>query len=229
MADLINDYENLLQSGESQDIGSAIQQLISANITDTKTAFLATIQSINGNKISFKQIMKQKESDDPVIVNNVMIAFQYSQKWQEQFKLEVGDIGLVIITQDDISSYKKTGAGGVCNTRRAKDINDAIYIPCSLFKSLNNADINYILESFDKVCKLEFNNENIGTLKAKLLVLQSETTTLKKKLNELTELLEAMASGNTSPDSEGHIAVTAPASIGKFKSWYNSLDELFKE
>ena len=49
MADLINDYENLLQSGESQDIGSAIQQLISANITDTKTAFLATIQSINGN------------------------------------------------------------------------------------------------------------------------------------------------------------------------------------
>ena len=87
MADLINDYENLLQSGESQDIGSAIQQLISANITDTKTAFLATIQSINGNKISFKQIMKQKDTDDPVIVNNVMIAFQYSQKWQEQFKL----------------------------------------------------------------------------------------------------------------------------------------------
>ena len=105
----------------------------------------------------------------------------------------------------------------------------SIYIPCSLFKSLNNADINYILESFDKVCKLEFNNENIGTLKAKLLVLQSETTTLKKKLNELTQLLEAMASGNTSPDTKGHIAVTAPSSIGKFKSWYNSLDELFKE
>ena len=61
----------------------------------------------------------QKESDDPVIVNNVMIAFQYSQKWQEQFKLEVGESlieyitrkrierSIVLLNTTDLKAYEK--------------------------------------------------------------------------------------------------------------------------
>lgn len=227
MADFL-EYENNIKSGTNVDLGSAIQSLITANVEDIKTHFLAQITSIEGNKISFKPIMRQRQEDENVIVNNIMVAFSFSGEWQEQFKLKVGDIGLVFITQDDISSYKNTGEGGVCSTRRIKDINDAIFLPCSLFKSLKNDDINYILKDKDEKCLLEFNNDKIGTLRAKLLILESETTTLKKKLNELTELLEAMARGSTSPDTAGHVATTAPGSIGTFYSWYNSLDELFK-
>ena len=97
-----------------------------------------------------------------------------------------------------------------------------------MYQSRNNQDINYIIESDNKKCKLEFNNDEIGIFKAKLLTLESENTTLKAKLIELANLLEGLASGSTSVVS-AHSHQTAPGSIGRFSSWANSLNQLFKD
>lgn len=223
------EYQNLIQTGENTNLGFAIQNLINDNLRFIKTAYLAKIVSISENKVSIKPILKQNEKDSVLILNNVMICFPYSQLWQTQFKLKVGDIGVAIVIENDISSYKQSGNEGLNNTKRFKDVNDSVFIPFSLYQSLKNDDINFIIQNDKKNCKLEFDNSEIGILKAKLLTLESENTSLKKKFKELADLLESMASGQTGPDGHGHSSITSPESIGKFNQWYNSLDSLFKD
>lgn len=222
------EYENLVKSGESQDLGIAIQNLINDNIKALRTNFLAKVTNIENNRISFVKLIKDKEKEAIVTLNNVMVGFPYSQKWQIQHKLAINDIGLVFVLENDITTYKTSGSGGVVTNRRYKDINDCIFIPLSMYQSRNNQDINYIIESDTKKCKLEFNNDEIGIFKAKLLTLESENTTLKAKLIELANLLEGLASGSTSVVS-AHSHQTAPGSIGRFSSWANSLNQLFKD
>ncbi|WP_291952711.1 hypothetical protein [Campylobacter sp.] len=225
----MSEYKNLLQTGQNTDLGASIQNLIDDNLKYIKTAFLCKIVGIENNKISIKPLLKQNYEEEVLILNNVMVGFSYSQNWQTQFKLKINDIGLAIVIQNDISSYKETGKEGLNNTRRFKDENDSIYIPLSLYTSLNNADVNFLIQNDKKTCKMEFNNDEIGIFKGKLLTLESENTTLKSKLKELAGLLEAMAGGDTAPDGHGHSSTTAPGSIGSFSKWGGSLDSLFKD
>lgn len=223
------EYQNLIKSGENNDLGSAIQNLINDNLRFIRTTYLAKIVSINENKVSIKPILRQKANEQVLIINNCMIAFPYSQLWQTQFKLKVGDIGVAIVIENDISSYKQSGNEGLNNTKRFKDVNDSIFIPLSLYTTLNNNEVNYKIENNNKSCKMEFNNDEIGIFKAKLITLESETTTLKSKLLELVSLLESMASGQTGPDGHGQTSTTSPGSIGQFNSWGSSLNSLFKD
>ncbi|EFS3668857.1 hypothetical protein JHI36_001081 [Campylobacter jejuni] len=223
------EYQNLIKSGENNDLGLAIQNLINDNLRFIRTTYLAKIVSINENKVSIKPILRQKANDQVLIINNCMIAFPYSQLWQTQFKLKVGDIGVAIVIENDISSYKQSGNEGLNNTKRFKDVNDSIFIPLSLYTTLNNNEVNYKIENNNKSCKMEFNNDEIGIFKAKLITLESETTTLKSKLLELVSLLESMASGQTGPDGHGQTSTTSPGSIGQFNSWGSSLNSLFKD
>ncbi|WP_342251682.1 hypothetical protein [Campylobacter jejuni] len=223
------EYQNLIKSGENNDLGLAIQNLINDNLRFIRTTYLAKIVSINENKVSIKPILRQKANEQVLIINNCMIAFPYSQLWQTQFKLKVGDIGVAIVIENDISSYKQSGNEGLNNTKRFKDVNDSIFIPLSLYTTLNNSEVNYKIENNNKSCKMEFNNNEIGIFKAKLITLESETTTLKAKLLELVSLLESMASGQTGPDGHGQTSTTSPGSIGQFNSWGSSLNSLFKD
>ncbi|EEA8775473.1 hypothetical protein G3832_001354 [Campylobacter jejuni] len=223
------EYQNLIKSGENNDLGLAIQNLINDNLRFIRTTYLAKIVSINENKVSIKPILRQKANEQVLIINNCMIAFPYSQLWQTQFKLKVGDIGVAIVIENDISSYKQSGNEGLNNTKRFKDVNDSIFIPLSLYTTLNNNEVNYKIENNNKSCKMEFNNDEIGIFKAKLITLESETTTLKSKLLELVSLLESMASGQTGPDGHGQTSTTSPGSIGQFNSWGSSLNSLFKD
>ncbi|EDP3942667.1 hypothetical protein FV935_07920 [Campylobacter jejuni] len=223
------EYQNLIKSGENNDLGLAIQNLINDNLRFIRTTYLAKIVSINENKVSIKPILRQNANEQVLIINNCMIAFPYSQLWQTQFKLKVGDIGIAIVIENDISSYKQSGNEGLNNTKRFKDVNDSIFIPLSLYTTLNNSEVNYKIENNNKSCKMEFNNDEIGIFKAKLITLESETTTLKAKLLELVSLLESMASGQTGPDGHGQTSTTSPGSIGQFNSWGSSLNSLFKD
>lgn len=223
------EYQNLIKSGENNDLGLAIQNLINDNLRFIRTTYLAKIVSINENKVSIKPILRQKANEQILIINNCMIAFPYSQLWQTQFKLKVGDIGVAIVIENDISSYKQSGNEGLNNTKRFKDVNDSIFMPLSLYTTLNNSEVNYKIENNNKSCKMEFNNDEIGIFKAKLITLESETTTLKAKLLELVSLLESMASGQTGPDGHGQTSTTSPGSIGQFNSWGSSLNSLFKD
>lgn len=226
---MTNDYESLVKTTESQDLGACIQNLINDNLKSLQTCFLGKVIKINGNKLCFERLIKKKENEALVIVNNCLIGFPYSQNWQVQYKLAVGDIGICFTMDCDISHYKTSGNGGVAPTQRQKDLNDSIFIPLSLFKTLSNDSINFIIKSHTKKCLLEFNNSEIGTLKAKLLTIQSENTTLKAALKDLATRLENMAKGNTAPDGHGHASTTAPASIGKFNEWATNLNLLFKD
>lgn len=253
---MATDYESLIKTTESQDLGTCIQNLISDNLKSLNTAFLARVTKINGNKLCFERLIKKKENEAQVIVNNCLIGFAYSQKWQVQYKLAVGDIGICFTMDCDISDYKTKGSGGVAPTQRQKDLNDCIFIPLSLFSTLTNDSINFYIQSDTGNCKLHFDNAEsglfqsklplkiqdntkncflhfdsamIGTLRAKLITIQSENTTLKAKMKELATLLENMAKGNTAADGHGHASQTSPASVGKFNSWASSLDKLFKD
>lgn len=246
-----NDYKQLAPITNKDDIGVAINLLIQDNIKKVNTSFIAEIVSINGNKVSIRKKIKDKATDKDTIYNNCMIAFSQSGFWQEQFKLKVGDDGIAFVMQDDVSNYKSTGKGGVNPSGRIQDKNDSVFIPLSLFETLQNNDINYLLKSLDGICKLEFNNDNICTLQAKeivintqnnlakvdlkedglieftstLLSLKSENTTLKTKLVELANFLDSA------------MIVQSPSGIqpfdgntkANFSSWKTSLNDLFKD
>lgn len=219
------EYQPLTKVNNNDDIGRCIQLLVEDNIKKINTSFLATVTAINGNKVSIKSLIKRKQTDKDTIFNNCLVGFPYSQKWQTQFKLHAGDVGIALVMQDDTTSYKNTGNGGINYTGRVQDKNDSIFIPLSLFKTLPNADVNYIIESFDKVCKIEFDKNNIGTLQAQLLTIKSENTTLKTKLSELASILEGalilQSSSGTQPFDSGTIA--------NFSAWKSSLNDLFKD
>lgn len=218
-------YENLIQPNETTDFGLALQRLIEANINNLNTCYLARISAINGNKVSIVPAMKKSQTDKTVVINNCMVAFPWSGFWHTQHKLKTGDIGVAITLQDDISSYKASGKEGLNQTKRTKDINDSIFFPLSLFDTLPNDDINFIIKSTDEKCKLEFDNANNGTFQAQLLALKSENTTLKTALSSLSDILSSalilQSPSGTQPFD--------PATVSAFNSWKSDLDNLFLE
>ena len=222
---MTTDYKQLNPVTNKDDIGVAINLLIQDNIKKVNTSFIAEIVSINGNKVSIKKKIKDKSTDKDTIYNNCMIGFSQSGFWQEQFKLKVGDDGIAFVMQDDVSNYKATGKSGVNPSGRILDKNDSVFIPLSLFETLPNADINYVLKSLDGKCKLEFTNDNIGILQADLLTLKSENTTLKQKLNELANILDSAMI----VQSPSGIQPFDGATKAQFSSWKTSLNDLFKD
>lgn len=244
-------YKTLNQLQNYNDIGQALQILIKDNIDLIETSFLAKICRIEDNKVSIMPILKKNEKDVSVIVNNCLVSFPFSGVWQMQYKMKIDDIGLAIVLKNDINIYKKTGQAGLFQTGLFHDKNNSIFIPISLFNTLNNNDVNFILKSSDDINKLEFNNSNLGTLQAQnitinsksnlgkinikedglielhssLLTLKSETTSLKQKLNEIATILDN-AMIIQSPSGIQPFDSNTKASIN---SWKSSLDELFKE
>ena len=222
---MTTEYKQLNPVTNKDDIGVAINLLIQDNIKKVNTSFIAEIVSINGNKVSIKKKIKDKSTDKDTIYNNCMIGFLQSGFWQEQFKLKVGDDGIAFVMQDDVSNYKSTGKGGVNPSGRIQDKNDSVFIPLSLFETLQNNDINYLLKSLDGKCKLEFTNDNIGILQADLITLKSENTTLKTKLKELSNILRNALIDQTPSGTQPFNSATITA----FANWDTSLNDLFKD
>ena len=52
----MREYQNLIKSGESSDLGTAIQNLINDNLRNIQTAFLCEIVAIENNKIDMRPI-----------------------------------------------------------------------------------------------------------------------------------------------------------------------------
>ena len=222
---MATEYKQLNPVTNKDDIGVAINLLIQDNIKKINTSFIAEIVSINGNKVSIKKKIKDKPTDKDTIYNNCMIAFLETGLWQQQAKLKVGTDGIAFVMQDDVSNYKATGKSGVNPSGRIQDKNDSVFIPLSLFETLPNADINYILKSLDGKCKLEFTNDNIGILQADLLTLKSENTSLKVKLKELSTILRNALIDQTPSGTQPFNSATITA----FANWDTSLNDLFKD
>lgn len=205
----MKEYKNLIRSGESSDLGTAIQNLINDNLKNIQTAFLAEIVAIENNRIDISPILRKDAKEKVLTINNCLVAFNYSQHWSIQHKLKIGDIGIALVMQNDISSYKEQGKGGINATRRFKDANDAIYIPLSLYNSFSNDAINYQVKDLSEKCLFEFTNDFDCNLKA------INTTSEAQKNTNITsgENLTINTKGKNTLNSEQDTEILAKANI----------------
>ena len=198
----MREYQNLIKSGQSADLGTAIQNLINDNLRNIQTAFLCEIVAIENNKIDIRPILRKSSDEKILTINNCLIGFNYSQNWSIQHKLKIGDIGIALVIQNDISSYKEKGQGGINATRRFKDANDAIYIPLSLYNSFSNDDINYQIKDLSDKCLFEFTNEFDNNLKAINITSTAEKNTTINSGENLTINTQGKNSINSEQDTE---------------------------
>ena len=198
----MREYQNLIKSGESSDLGTAIQNLINDNLRNIQTAFLCEIVAIENNKIDIRPILRKSSDEKILTINNCLIGFNYSQNWSIQHKLKIGDIGIALVIQNDISSYKEQGKGGINATRRFKDANDAIYIPLSLYNSFSNDDINYQIKDLSDKCLFEFTNDFDNNLKAINITSTAEKNTTINSGENLTISTQGKNSINSEQDTE---------------------------
>ena len=198
----MREYQNLIKSGQSADLGTAIQNLINDNLRNIQTAFLCEIVAIENNKIDIRPILRKSSDEKILTINNCLIGFNYSQNWSIQHKLKIGDIGLALVIQNDISSYKEKGQGGINATRRFKDANDAIYIPLSLYNSFSNDEINYQIKDLSDKCLFEFTNEFDNNLKAINITSTAEKNTTINSGENLTISTQGKNSINSEQDTE---------------------------
>ena len=198
----MREYQNLIKSGQSADLGTAIQNLINDNLRNIQTAFLCEIVAIENNKIDIRPILRKSSDEKVLTINNCLIGFNYSQNWSIQHKLKIGDIGLALVIQNDISSYKEKGQGGINATRRFKDANDAIYIPLSLYNSFSNDEINYQIKDLSDKCLFEFTNEFDNNLKAINITSTAEKNTTINSGENFTISTQGKNSINSEQDTE---------------------------
>lgn len=203
----VEEYENIIKSGEDSDLGAVIQNLIDDNLRFIHTSYLATITSINGNKVSIKPVLRKSTSEEVLILNNCLIAYPYSNIWRTQFKVSAGDIGIALVIENDISSYKQSGTEGVNQTKRFKDFNDSIFIPLSLYKTETIANINYKIVNSDGTCNFEFTNENDNLLLANNITSQSKGNAISKLDAEGNLTLQSGGNANLSLNSEGNASL----------------------
>ena len=198
----MREYQNLIKSGQSADLGTAIQNLINDNLRNIQTAFLCEIVAIENNKIDIRPILRKSSDEKILTINNCLIGFNYSQNWSIQHKLKIGDIGLALVIQNDISSDKEKGQGGINATRRFKDANDAIYIPLSLYNSFSNDEINYQIKDLSDKCLFEFTNDFDNNLKAINITSTAEKNTTINSGENLTINTQGKNSINSEQDTE---------------------------
>ena len=240
--------QNIIPQGARDNNANAVQDLIAQNIANIKTAFLAKITAINGNRVSVQEIAKSTAKGKTPILNNIPIAQPLSGEWRIQFDLKVGDIGLCIVCESDISAFKyNDSAAFKVATNRKHDFNDSIFLPLSLnlqepaqgvnFKISDTNNKNYILfkdgnltveseqDTNTKAQNTTIESEQITTLKAQLLTLQSANTTLKAELVKLANILQN--SNTETADNHQHKTFNSSAGAA-LSSWAAGLDNLFE-
>ena len=245
----IKQERNILKQGINGNDGEIIQNIISQNLKNARFAFLAKITSLNGNKISVCEIARRNDKEQNPIINNVLVAQPKSGKWRIQFDLKVGDIGLCVCNDSDLSIYKGKGSSDyLVNTDRQHDLNDCIFLPLSLYTQDGTNGLNFIISDENNANFIKFNNgnldiecenltliksktitaqaEQLATIKGQLVTIQSAQTTLKAVLQNLAGIL---AGATTQTNNSHNHATFSPDDKGALNAWSSSLNNLFKD
>ena len=167
-------------------------------------------------------------------MNNVLVAQPKSGKWRIQFDLKVGDIGLCVVNDSDLSIYKQDGNNDfLVSTDRNHDLNDSIFLPLSLYTQDGTSGLNFIISDSENQNFIKFNNGNLNIqskeltiLKNKLITIQSAQTTLKQILTNLGNILTGANTQTASNHTHATFDGTAKSAIN---GWVSSLDTLFKD
>ena len=226
--------QNLIKQGSQRQDGWNINQLIEQNLKNARFAFLAKITSLNGNKVSVCEIARRNDKEINPIINNVLVAQPKSGKWRIQFDLKVGDIGLCVCNDSDLSIYKSKGTGDyLVNTDRQHDLNDCIFLPLSLYTQQGTDGLNFIISDENNANFIKFNNgnldiqcEQLATIKGQLVTIQSAQTSLKAVLQNLAGIL---GSATTQTNNNHNHATFSPDDRGALSAWASELNQLFKD
>lgn len=206
--------KNKVTPAETQDLGSAIQGLISANISAIETSFLAQVDSIADNRVNIKPLLKSDSQESDLIINNALIAQPRSAEYQISFKVAQGDIGLAIVSKQDISTYKNNGGGGVVNTQRKFDITDSIFIPLSLYLQEPNDSIGLIISNADSSTKIELKGDTLTIESPKIIIKGSDpleigtSATLKACFEAIIDNLQTAIIGGITSGSPASQTIT---------------------
>lgn len=230
----IKQERNILKQGINGNDGEIIQNIISQNLKNARFAFLAKITSLNGNKISVCEIARRNDKEQNPIINNVLVAQPKSGKWRIQFDLKVGDIGLCVCNDSDLSIYKSKGTGDyLVNTDRQHDLNDCIFLPLSLYTQQGTDGLNFIISDENNANFIKFNNgnldiqsEQIAKLKGQLVTIQSAQTSLKAVLQNLAGILGGAV---TQTNNSHNHATFSPSDKSALSAWSSGLNQLFKD
>lgn len=194
--------------GDTGDIGQAVQALISDNLSRLNTCFLAKIESLDENKVNVSFVM----GDFKMVIPSLLVGVPQSKSLKLGMKLEVGDTGLCLVCDSDISTFAKTGSGGLSESKRSHDLIDSVFLPLSLFNS--------------QIEENKIESEEDLEIKAKLLSLKSENSSLKESLSKLADILAGL---KTIPAVQGSNLVLNPDVILEINQWKAELDMLLKE
>lgn len=230
----IKQEQNILKQGINGNDGVGIQRLIEANLKNARTAFLAKITALNGNKISVCEIARRNDKEKNPILNNILVAQPKSGKWKIQFNLKVGDIGLCVVNDSDLSVYKQNGNGDyLVSTDRQHDLNDCIFLPLSLYTQNGVDNLDFIISDENNANFIKFKDgnldiqcEQIATLKANLVTIQSAQTTLKAVLQNLASILGGAV---TQTNNSHNHATFSPGDKSALSAWSSGLNNLFKD
>lgn len=229
----IKQESNILNQGVKGNDGLAIQQLIEQNLKEARFCFLAKITALNGAKVACVDISKRNDKAKNPILNNVLVAQPKSGAWKIQFNLKVGDIGLCVVNDTDLSLYKQSNSSDfIVSTDRGHDMNDAIFLPLSLNAQENTQELDFIISDNEnqnfikfKGGKLDIQSQDMATIKAQLVTIQSAQTTLKAVLQNLGNILSSAKT--TTNNSHQHDSFDS-GTKGAINGWKNSLNTLFE-
>lgn len=122
---------------DRKDMGSMIIKIVENMIDNIVSApFIGEVVAITDNKVDVTPIFFNSFNDvplPPVIYNNLLVGMPYTGKVSTTAPILIGDKGLCIVTDRDITTYADSGSGGVPASQRRFSKMDSIFIPLSMF------------------------------------------------------------------------------------------------
>ena len=124
--------------GDVKNIGSMVKKIVNDAIDNSINApFIGRVVAIKGNKVDVTPIYTFTFNSipvAPVIYYNLLVGQQLTGKASVNNPIQIGDIGLCIVTDRDITNYASTGIEGPLNTQRRFSKMDSIFMPLSMHK-----------------------------------------------------------------------------------------------
>lgn len=124
--------------GDIKNIGSMVKKIVNDIIDNSINApFIGRVMAVKGNKVDVTPIYTFTFNSipvAPVIYYNLLVGQQLTGKASVNNPVQIGDIGLCIVTDRDITNYASTGMEGPLDTQRRFSKMDSIFMPLSMYK-----------------------------------------------------------------------------------------------
>ena len=152
---------------DTKDLASLILKIIDNTINNNiNMPFIARVTAVKNNKVDVTPLYMLTFNNQPIqspTYYNILVGLPLTGKAYINNPIQVGDIGLCIVTDRDITTYADTGTEGPVVTQRRFSKMDSVFIPLSMYKQSNMAQ-SYIFTYFGapetETLKLEISQNN---------------------------------------------------------------------